>query len=168
MRDVLTKEHKFFIGKPDRIIDGLSFPDEFNITRMIEKALAYQSNGLYTFVDADGYDFSDHSDAKTATVRMNNHKTKQRMLTISSVGNKIGALRLIVSNPFTDRVDFFYIPQKDKKLFISYESYGKHHIYVPWSHKNGYNKLNRFQVASFRELARMSDQHYPSLFDRTI
>lgn len=154
MRDILTKEHEFFIGKPDRINDAINQPDEFNITRMIEKSLAFQSNGLYTFVDADGYDFSDLSDAKTATVRMNNYNTGQCRVSIQNVGTKIGALRLIVFNPFTATIDYFFIPSSQKHRFCTViNKSGLSTIEVPWSQKNGYNKLNQFRVSSFKELA---------------
>lgn len=154
MRDILTKEHEFFIGKPDRVNDALTHSDEFNITRMIEKALAFQSGGLYTFVDADGYDFSDLSDAKTATVRMNNHNTRQCRVSIQNVGTKIGALRLVVYNPFTLTVDYFFIPSDQKGQFCTnVTKSGLSTIEVSWSHKNRYNKLNQFQMSSFKELA---------------
>jgi hypothetical protein len=154
MRDVLIKEHKFFVGHPDRIQDAINHPDEFNVTRMIEKALAYRSRGRYTFVDADGYDFSDYSDAKTASVRMNNQNTGQCCLSIRNIANKVGAIRLIVFNPFTDSTDFFYIPSHAKRCVGSFYQKGSYSsIEVPWSRKNGYNKLNQFQVATFKDLA---------------
>jgi hypothetical protein len=154
MRYILTVEHEFFIGYPDRITDAIDHADEFNIPRMIEKALAFQSNGLYTFVDADGYDFSDFSDAKTSSVRMNDHYRRRCSVSITSIGNKIGALRTVVFNPFTESIDYFYIPKNN--VMQPYDcTNGSVEFKSSWSHKNGYNRLERYRVPNFKALAQM-------------
>jgi hypothetical protein len=90
----------------------------YNIEAMFEDALAHL--GRYTRVDGSGYDFSDGSEAKTASVQLkpvsgncNSHRGD-----ITNVGSKLtgklknGALRLAVYIAPRDEVRYYYLPKR--------------------------------------------------------
>ena len=117
MRDVICLYHPEFKSSSDLRTCGMKYPELFNIERLIEESLA--AVGPYSFVNQSGYDFSDFSDSKTVTVNANS-----RYAEITGVENKIGALRITAYNPFTQSVDFFYVP-KSKMSFVKLPCYGK-------------------------------------------
>ena len=85
-----------------------------------EEALPIISGGKYEFVDAHGYDFSDGTEAKTASVGEKlanpNGCTYKGRITGTGTCNekyKTGDLRVALYNPIAQRVDFLYIPVKD-------------------------------------------------------
>jgi hypothetical protein len=90
----------------------------YNIEAMFEDALAHL--GRYTRVDGSGYDFSDGSEAKTASVQLkpvsgncNSHRGD-----ITNVGSKLtgklknGAIRLAVYIAPRDEVRYYYLPKR--------------------------------------------------------
>jgi len=85
-----------------------------------EEALPIISGGKYEFVDAHGYDFSDGTEAKTASVsesliNPNGCTYKGRITNTGTCHEKYktGDLRVAVYNPIAVRVDYLYIPAKD-------------------------------------------------------
>ena len=92
MRDVVCVYHPQFSKSKDLREYGMNHPDIFNIERLVEESLA--AIGPYDFVDEAGYDYSDYSDSKTATVAIYDN-----VLAIGSVESKIGALRVTIYNP---------------------------------------------------------------------
>jgi hypothetical protein len=133
-------------------------PTHFNIERLIEETLA--CIGGYNFIDAAGKDFNDvdQSDAKTATIR-----TTDRQFTIASVENKVGSLRIVLYNEITAGVEFLYIPKGYVPQLSERCGSGsqKYKIRGTWNQdKDHFNKLHGFRVATFEELACMSDARY--------
>ena len=156
MRDVVCRYHPEFVKSKDLRRYGLAHAEIFNIERLIEESLAHV--GGYDFVDEDGRDFNDpwNSDSKTTTVILDGHS---KSLSIGSVENKIGSLRVTIYNPFKDSVDFMYIPRVSVQA-IKEPSYGKNaykeRIRTRWNEsKDHYNSCNCFRVGSFEELAKM-------------
>ena len=105
LRDIIIPYHPFFKDASDaQKAAALADPRCFNVEHMVEIVLA--SVGNYDFVDAEGYDFSDHSDSKTAII-----DGKGRCW-VGSVESKIGAIRLTVYLTHLDCLHYFYIPKK--------------------------------------------------------
>jgi len=156
MEQIVCVYHPEFVKSQDLRNFGQSHAEIFNIERLIEESLA--AVGGYAFVDAAGYDFlPDYSDSKTVSV-VNNGKNK--VIIISNVENKIGALRVTIYNPFNDMIDYMFIPP-DAVAYLQ-ENDGtkgtananKKRIRTSWTnYTNYYNKLERFRVRSFVELA---------------
>ena len=110
-RDIVFKYHPAFVRSPSLRKLALEEPEIFNVERLVE--LCMSTLGGYEFLDADGYDFSDWSDSKTATIGLND--------SVAVVGNilgrgkqgeaKIGDLRVVLYNPFKQRLDYYFMPK---------------------------------------------------------
>ena len=129
---------------------ALKYPKVFNVEHLTEIALA--KVGGYEFVDAEGYDFSDFSDSKTTSTNPNTN-----VVTISSIENKIGALRITCYNHVKQALDYFFVPS-NKLHTVALACYGKN------SHKqriiaryteagDHYNQFEKFRIADFVTLA---------------
>ena len=105
LRDDIIPHHPFFKDASDaQKAAALADPLIFNVEHMVEVVLAIR--GKYDFVDAEGYDFSDYSDSKTAIL------DKRGICDVGGVESKIGAIRLTVYLPQLDRLDYFFIPKQ--------------------------------------------------------
>jgi len=118
----------------------------------IDRKIALAKVGGYEFVDAEGYDFTDFSDSKTASTNPNTN-----VVTISSIENKIGALRITCYNHVKQALDYFFVPS-NKLHTVALACYGKN------SHKqriiaryneagDHYNQFEKFRIADFVTLA---------------
>jgi len=158
MQEIVCNHHPEFLASKDLTRYGLKHPEIFNIERLVEESLAHR--GYYEFVDKDGYDFTDYSDSKTATVVNNGGQKQTKVVIIQNVENKIGALRTTVFNPYNNSVAYFYIPKQDVRLLK--ENSGtqgsaytqKERIRTSWnSSRDDYNKLEYYRVNTFLDLA---------------
>jgi hypothetical protein len=133
---------------------------DVNIERLIEEALAHC--GGYNRIDETGRDFDCplNSDSKTATIQPSGK------IQIGSVENKIGALRVVIFNPFTDGIDYFFIPHEDVESLSAMQS-GKN-IYkktIAGHYRkttNDYARLEKYRCSSFVELARIGTKKRPN------
>jgi len=115
MRDIILKYN---------ILEGLDIhvdkntamkrAQAFNVEHLVE--LAMEKIGDYTFLDESGYDFSDFSDCKTASIGVPKGRTSGQMA-ISALGTKIGAIRAVIYNPFYRRLDYMFFPFKEWKKY---------------------------------------------------
>lgn len=136
-------------------------PRSINAEAIVEDSLAHR--GKYNFVNAIAMDFDDidESDSKTGTVNINTKKVE-----IGSIGNKIGALRIIVWNPILDTLDYFFLPYAVWKFSYAVKCYGKNtegklRLVMSWNKdKNHYNKFEIFRLASFEDLATMTEEQF--------
>ena len=92
-------------------------PDAFNVERMFEKTLAHLGN--YKFTNDAHSDFSDKSDAKTASVTLKPAKAcaSQHDGFITGIGHitgalKSGALRVAVYIAPKQEMRYYYLPKK--------------------------------------------------------
>ena len=150
LRDVIIPTLPDLFPTEDSKSYALANPHIYNVEHLVELCLA--KVGGYDFVDAEGYDFTDYSDSKTATV---NEKTL--VATVASVETKIGSLRICVYNPIADRIDFFYMTNREMYNY-AVDCYGKQshkqRLLMRWNAgRDDYNQFERFRVASFEELA---------------
>lgn len=112
-RDIVFLHHPEFVRSPRLRKLAQTQPEIFNVERLVE--LCMSSVGGYDFLDADGYDFSDWSDSKTATIGLND--------SVAVVGNilgrgkqgelKVGDLRVVLYNPFKQRLDYYFMPKAE-------------------------------------------------------
>ena len=147
-RDIINVWHPYYKNKPQ----PLDRASDLNVERLVEETMAYV--GKYNFVDEDGRDFDDplDSDSKTVSVRKSGNK-----VTISSVENKIGALRVVVFNHNTDGLDYFFIPFDDIKTLSKFASGKNSYKKIIESQynltKKTYARLEDYRASSFEELA---------------
>jgi len=123
MRDVITRYHPEFCRSADLAAYGLKHPEIFNVERLIEECLA--EVGGYTRIDGDHADFSDGSDSKTASIRVNparagghSHIGEISGVETAGGGQKQGALRCTIYNPHTDSLKFYFLPKSMWRNYV--------------------------------------------------
>ena len=163
MRDVICVYHPRFRKSADIRKFGLECPEHFNIERLVEESLA--AVGPYTFVDGDHYDFSDLSDSKTASIRVNptqpgrnTHVGEIAGVETSGGGQKAGALRCTIYNPHKPggELRYYFLPRNMWRNIITLHptsGVGK----IMYSYNRVHDDIVKFQdyeCSSFEELAR--------------
>lgn len=152
MRDVILKFHPDYVNSKIKN-HALNFSHHYNVERLVEESLAYV--GGYDRVDESGRDFncSQNSDSKTSMINHTSLKVE-----VGSIENKIGALRILVFNPFKDCIDYFYIPASsvDKVARACYGT-NKHKSRLVMkynSSKDKYNMFDVFRMPTFESVAK--------------
>ena len=144
---------------------ALAHPNAYNVEHLVELALS--EVGGYPFVDAEGYDFTDedYSDSKTCTLRI-----RDNTFTIGKIENKIGSFRIVVYNEIKDDLDYIYLTSQGVCDWTERNFLKK----KPWEERvrtsytestDSYNKLEKYRVNTFVELAEMSDAKFDE-YDR--
>lgn len=158
MKEVITRYHPAFVASKDLSKYALLHPNIFDAPRLIEETFAHV--GGYNFVDGHGHDFDDPvlSDSKTTTVCNNGGNSK--VFRIGSVEHKVGSLRVIIYNPWAQRLDFMYLSRDNVALLKENDgtkgnaNYLKQQIRGTWNeNKDHYNKMEHYRVNDFVELA---------------
>ncbi len=160
MRDVISIYHPEFRKSKGLRAYGMKHPDIFNVERLIEESLA--AVGPYKFIDGDHADFSDGTDSKTASIRINpripggnSHEGVISGVQTAGGGRKAGALRCTVYNPHKDSLKFYFLPKSmwSKHITINSSRIGwvRYNYYKPYDH---IAKFNGYECNSFEELAR--------------
>jgi hypothetical protein len=172
LQDIVFKHHPQIKDKESVKEVLLNNPDWINIERLAEETCA--AVGGYNFVDGEGYDFDDgelyncaNSEFKTASVWPNpvpkgnkiSYKTE-----ISNVcrtgpfgGEKSGTLRVVIYNPISDSLKYYFIPKQYwKKMITIHPTSGIGKIVATWnSNTNSCSKLDKFEVNNFKDLAQL-------------
>ena len=119
-KDIFVKELTPFLLKNVKTVDDMIPLLGKSVGALWEMVLPTISGGKYKFVDANGYDFSDGTEAKTSSIRAKPNKPGGNSYSglITNVANykgkfKTGDLRVAVQNVPAKRVDFFLIPAED-------------------------------------------------------
>jgi hypothetical protein len=127
LRDVIFPNDKEFAPGTQQHRNALKNPDVWGIERRIELLVARMSGGLFTFVDGNGYDNSDFTETKTSTLsRVDSINRRIRTdgfvseklqtrysASITNVGGKIGALRVVIYNTINYAVDYVFVPKSE-------------------------------------------------------
>lgn len=127
--------------------------------KLTEEAMAHASDGLYKWTDDHWEDYDDHSDQKTGTMKPRYHHGgglgEIAGLTTFCGNEKNGAIRAIIHNQFTNRLDYFFFPKKiwtsfgveapNGKLRLRFSYSGYEDKYVYWAEEN--------RVKTFKELS---------------
>jgi len=163
-REVIVKYNSVFASDPIKAEAFLADTRMLNIEYLVELTMA--EVGGYEFVDADGYDFSDGSECKTASVSkclsnknsVNSFQGSITNLKSKNTGKlKSGDIRIVMYNPFLERCDYFFIPQCDLDVEsgVTVSKTGK--ITVTYNRKKAsYGALDNYRVADFVTLATMT------------
>ena len=152
LRDILKIHYKPYLDLDD--------PMEYNIPRMVERAMA--KIGGYLYVDEAHCDFLDGSDGKTATITRNpqkkthpNFHTLTITNTISQGGTVKGDLRVVVYNAVTDQLEYFFIPKSDIRALSRIPKKGMPRIEVTYNSKTGLvPKLEKYRMPDFVSLCK--------------
>ena len=119
-KDIFVKELTPFLLKNVKTVDDMIPLLGKSVGALWEMVLPTISGGKYKFVDDNGYDFSDGTEAKTSSIRAKPNKPGGNSYSglITNVANykgkfKTGDLRVAVQNAPAKRVDFFLIPAED-------------------------------------------------------
>jgi len=139
---------------------ALAHPNAYNVEHLVELALS--QTGGYEFVDADGYDFldPDRSDSKTCTLRC-----RDKMFTIGKTENKVGSFRIVIYNEIKDELDYIYLTSEGRVRWTESNFLIKkpweERIRTTWNEsRDCYNKLEKYRVNTFLELALMTDEKF--------
>tara|TARA_Y100000004_G_scaffold97305_1_gene108920 strand:- start:278 stop:787 length:510 start_codon:yes stop_codon:yes gene_type:complete len=138
-------------------------PNDLNVEKLVEKAIAKVGELKWVGEDNKPWDYEDDkSDCKTSSIKPKNSIEG----TITGTSNKEGALRCVVSNPFSPNgVDYFFIPIDDvRKLETDVggeankkrppELRSKKISYSYNIQNDSYSKLNEFRCSSFEEMCK--------------
>jgi hypothetical protein len=159
-REVIFKYHPAFKRSQDLCNWAYKNPDMFNVTRLIEESFA--AVGSYKFIDGSHCDFSDGTDSKTASIGVNSSGTSNTSFTgavhsvVTSAGTlKQGGLRVIVYNPHTDSLMYYFLPKSFWSKHITMHN-KKNCGLITYSYnikKDNIKKFENFRFRSFRQLA---------------
>lgn len=117
--------------------------------RFYEFALAENSGGKYTMCSEDARDFTDNTDAKSVTVNYRESNGNGGKVLVASIGNKVGALRVMAYDPAMQNFRYYFIFD-----YESVRSYGR--IEFPVGGNSKYNNGEcGFELSTFAELAAM-------------
>ena len=162
--EAIVKELTPFLLKNISSVEDMIPLLGLSVGALWERALPIISGGKYKFVDANGYDMSDGTEAKTASVFPNPRKYKGKpghhyTGSITNVADykgkfKTGDLRVAVYNPHVGRVDYFYIPAEDIPSLSPKKCEGiNQYINFGWNKlDDSYTKIDKYQV-SLEEVA---------------
>lgn len=160
----IVKYHPLFSGGKNKQVKewALKHPNCFNVTRLIEEAIATASK-TYTREDGDHYDFSDGSEMKSVTIRKRptysyGKRTTSHFVRITNVKSnltgtlKIGPLRVIAFNGYTNDVEFYFFP---KDIWQKFNISKQGEIISNWSRKTRMiPQWEQYKVKSFHALAK--------------
>ena len=137
-----TEEHQ---------MEALADPKVYNITYLVEKAMAKIGNMEY--VDEEGYDFLPcKSDAKTTSLTITPQSSNP--VGVFQTKAKVGALRICVFNPYKnlgDQIDFFYVPRTGYNRAVGFT----------WNlKKSSYLSMEEYRVPDFKTLCERTEHNY--------
>lgn len=152
LRDIIKVYHKPYLDLDD--------PMEYNIPRMVERAMA--KTGGYSYIDGVHCDFLDGSDCKTATIGENSHHKDYPHFhklvitnTISQGGTVKGDLRVVVYNDVTEQLEYFFIPKSDIRALSFIPKKNQPYIEATYNSKTGLiPKLEKYRMPDFVSLCK--------------
>jgi len=160
LRDVIFKYHPLFKRRKDLQKSAIKHPEIFNVHRLIEDSFA--AIGPYSFIDVSHADFSDGTECKTASIGVNYTGTTGNSFSgaIHSVKTsagtlKQGALRVVIYNPHTDSLMYYFLPKEFWEKNITMHN-KKNSGMIAYSYNKSTDtikKLEPYRVKSFRQLA---------------
>ena len=136
--------------------------EDLNTERIIEKLIAQEGNLTWVGDENLPYDYScDLSDSKTCTMV----EGKQCKAVITSTETKMGALRVVVANTISERLDYFFIPPtaiRELEKPPGGKKYAmKRCIRFCWSKKkNTYGIIEPYRCESFEDMCHKSLRPY--------
>jgi hypothetical protein len=134
--------------------------------KLTEEAMAHASKGRYKWTDDDGEDYDDGSDQKTGTMKPTRPHGggmgEIAGLSTDAGHPKNGAIRAIIHNQHTKKLDYFYFPKSlwysqstnapNGKLRLRFSYSGITNEYVWWA--------EQYRVNTFVELSKITKEDY--------
>ena len=153
MREVILNYHPKYLTNTEVRNHAWNNPNHYNPEHLVEEVMAHV--GGYKFLDEDGYDFSDYSDSKTASIGENGVATVGGILGKGKNGGaKLGDLRVILYNPFKDRLDYYFMPKAGWESIREYGDANKGRLRAAYSPElDRVYKWHQWQVKDFETLA---------------
>ena len=114
--DVKVLNHiKPFLPKGYNFCEEMMADGMYQRDRLVEKALSLASNGLIEMDSQDNWDFTDHSDSKSATINYRKSQGIHGSILISGVSNK-HTLRCLVYDPKRNTIRYIAIWKWSKSM----------------------------------------------------
>lgn len=155
LKEIICKHLPKYKGREEEVIENW---DDYNVERLVEKAMA--EVGDYDHVDAHYYDFSDFSDAKTATIGKEGNSWKVAVGNIVKKGPdskaKAGDLRVVVYNSYDGTLQYYFMPKAGWESIREYGEANKGKLRATYNpHEDLVYKWRNWRVNSFEELSKM-------------
>jgi hypothetical protein len=126
----------------------------YNVEHIVEDAMAHV--GGFVYVDKDHYDNSDYSETKTGTCRQHD-----RVATISGIISrhtktaKVGDIRAVIYNEFTEQLDYFFLPKAAWELLREHGEANCSILRTKYQQQRAvYTKWEPYRVDDFETLAK--------------
>jgi hypothetical protein len=158
--EIIVPFHPRFKRSRDRSADIIANPLDYKIERLVEQALA--AVGKYDWIDSEHADFSDGSDSKTASIRVNpssqgsvSHTGEVSNVETAGGGRKIGALRTIIWNPHKGDLRYYFLPKEFWSRNITiHPSSGIGKIVFTYNREKDFiRKFDGYELDTFKQVA---------------
>lgn len=155
LKEVIFNYHPDFRTNTELKNLAMKNPDYFNVERLVELTMAHV--GGYEFLDEDGYDFSDFSDSKTATIGNGSVAVVGNILGRGKSGEaKVGDLRVVLYNPYKSRLDYYFMPKAGWESIREYGDANKGRLRAKYSEDlDTVFKWRQWQCPDFETMAKM-------------
>jgi hypothetical protein len=153
-KEIILKYHPDFRTNSQLKDLALKHPEFFNTERLVELTMAHV--GGYEFLDEDGYDFSDYSDSKTASIGNGSVAVVGNILGRGKSGEpKVGDLRVVLYNPYKARLDYYFMPKAGWESIREYGDANKGKLRAKYSPDlDCVYKWRQWQCPDFETLAK--------------
>jgi len=146
---IIINHIKPYLPKTYQVCDEMLNDGMFQRDRLVERALSETSNNLYKMDSGDNWDFTDYSDAKSASVNYRASQSRKHVhwgvIRIPSIKNK-KSLRCLVYDPKRNSIRYFAIWQWGNKNIIEFSA-------NPNGQSRYRNGICGIELNSFEELA---------------
>lgn len=159
--EIIVPFHPRFKNSRDRSADIIANPLDYKVERLVEQTFA--AIGNYKWTDGEHADFSDGSDSKTASIRVNpavtgsiSHNGEISNVETAGGGRKLGALRTVIWNPHKGDLRYYFLPKDFWSQYITiHPSSGIGKIIFAYNREKDYiRKFEGFQASNFKQLAK--------------
>jgi hypothetical protein len=158
MSEIIFKYHPYFKHNIILRMIGKKYLKIFNIELMVEDCLA--SAGGYKVTNQNHFDFDDlvMSDSKTCSIYKSARGEISGVSTSAGV-LKLGSLRCIIYNPFTNKLMYYYLPKTVWSEWVCvHPTTKKGKIRFNYNiEKNCIPRFKGYECSSFKELATKMD-----------
>lgn len=117
-------------------------------------------NGKIKVKDVEKLDFTDSSELKTMIISAWSENVRIEITNLRSKQGykKVGALRLVVCNPFTSEIEFYYVPKADwDHWLLSESSTGRGRKFFYYNKKKKeFPQLKQYRVANFIDFCKIT------------
>jgi hypothetical protein len=138
-----------------RRTEMMTYWKHYNVEHIVEDAMCRV--GGYEFVDEHSYDNTDYSDTKTASISSHDSiAVVGNILTPNQQKPKVGDLRVVVYNPYKERLDYYFFDKAGWEDIREWGQANRGRLRASYnSDLDTIVKWQRFRVKDFETLAKM-------------